>query len=267
MRRVPACFLILLLLVVVIPCKGNASELSVLCARGDILAVRQALAEGADPDETDVQGYTPLMYTVRAGIRSPLSMHFKIIELLIEAGADINASVDVVPSSDDSPVRTLAPLHWTLLKGENFEEMTLLLLEKGADPNLPGVLGRPLHIAAGSGTIHSNPIDLLLKWGADADLPDLWGIGPLVNAVAASNPSPQAVERLLDAGVDINETFDIGEHKRISVLMLASMNSAPVVVRLLLERGAQKSALSAQGLSAYDYALLADMPENAELLK
>ena len=38
-------------------------------------------------------------------------------------------------------------------------------------------------------------------------------------------------------------------------------------IDLLLERGAQKSMLSAQGLSAYDYALLADKPENAELLK
>jgi ankyrin repeat protein len=209
---------------------------------------------------------TPLMSAVLAGVSAPLSMHFKIVDLLVRAGADVNASVDISPLEKDNPVRTMTSLHWSVAKGAKFLDMTLLLLEEGANPNAPGAWGRPLHIAAGSKNVHSDSIALLLKWGADVDETNQWGNTPLVEAVTAEAPSREKIELLLDAGADINATFDWAEDHGLSVLMAAAMNGTPDIVQLLLDRGARKNVTSDKGLSPRDYALRAERLENADLL-
>ncbi|MDR1650135.1 MAG: ankyrin repeat domain-containing protein [Synergistaceae bacterium] len=248
-----------------------SSELAVLCAWGDVAAVRELLFHGANPDERDEWGYTPLMRTVRAGVTVPLSMHFRIVELLIDAGADVNACVEVLPAPSwqgrENPEKTMAPLHWAVEKGENFWEMTLLLLEKGADPNLSGALGPPLHIAAMSRKAGATLVSLLLEWGADARLTDQWGFDPLVSAVVSSNPDAGKIRLLLDANADPNATFDWEEFRGISVLIAAAVNGTPDIIQLLLDKGALKPFKSDEGLTAYDYALAAGREKNAELLK
>jgi ankyrin repeat protein len=253
-----------------------SSELAVLCALGDIAAVRELLFRGADPDERDERGYTPLMQTVRAGVTVPLSMHFRILELLIGAGANVNACAEVfsapVPApaarhGGENPEKAMAPLHWAVEKGENFLEMSLLLLEKGADPNLSGALGRPLHIAAISKRAGADIVALLLRWGADARLTDQWGFDPLASAVVSSNPDAGKIRLLLDAGADPNATFDWGGLRGINILIAAALNGTPDIVQLLLDNGALKFFESDEGLTAYDYAIAAGCEENAELLK
>jgi ankyrin repeat protein len=267
-----------------------SSDLAALCARGDAAAVRDLLARGADPDERDAQGVTPLMWTVRAGITKPLSMHLQIVELLTRAGADVNAATadaaaDIQPAAAlnavtavfldpppgeegrENPVKTMAPLHWAVEKGAGFLGMTLLLLEKGADPNLPGALGRPLHIAARSERAGAEDVALLLRWGADARLTDHWRLDPLAGAVIAPNPDAGKVRLLLAAGADPNAALDWGEFKGINILIAAAINGTPEIIRLLLDNGALKYLKSDAGLTAYQYAIEAGREENAEWLK
>jgi ankyrin repeat protein len=253
-----------------------SSGLAALCARGDVAAVRDLLSRGADPDERDGQGYTPLMRTVRAGLTIPLSMHLRIVELLTGAGADVNAAaaVSLDPPQErgrgrgrESPEGTMAPLHWAVEKGANFLGMTLLLLEKGADPNLPGALGRPLHIAARSERAGADTLALLLRWGADARLTDQWRLDPLAGAVVSPNPDTGKIRLLLAAGTDPNATLDWGEFKGINVLIAAAINGTPEIIQLLLDNGALKYLKSDSGLTAYQYAIEAGREENAEWLK
>ena len=221
------------------------------------------MEEGADPDEEDEEGYTPLLRAVFAGTSRPLSMHFNVINLLIDAGANVNASVDVLPPEDDNPVRTMSALHRTVLNGASFLELTLLLLEKGADPNFAGAWGSPLHVAVISNKAGLDEVKLLLDWGAEADILSQWGVSPLIEAVTVPNPSFEKIAILLEAGADVNALFDWGEHHGLNVLMAAAMNGTRDIVELLLNNGAFKYSQSYDGLSAYDYAVRADRMDNA----
>jgi ankyrin repeat protein len=242
------------------------AELSRFCALGDVAAVRRVLRNGANPNRIDEAGGTPLFYAVRAGLESPLSAHVRVVDLLIGAGANVDAGF-YPPFPDDSPDNVLSPLHLALTRGENFAEMILLLLERGADPNLPGALGRPLHIAARTAELRPEQLALLLERGANVHLPDQRGVGPLVEAVTCSFSSVEKVSLLLDAGADANEVFDVGDRRGVTVLMAAAANGSPELVRLLLDRGARRFERSDEGLTALDYALSENRPENAELLK
>jgi ankyrin repeat protein len=151
--------------------------------------------------------------------------------------------------------------------GAAFLELTLLLLENGADPNLIGAWGSPLHVAAASDKAGPDEVKLLLDWGADAKAVNQWGIEPLVEAVTASNPSLGKIALLLEAGADVNALFDWNGHHSLSVLMAAAMNGTGDIVELLLDNGAMKYSESSDGLSAYDYALKAERMDNVFLLR
>ena len=264
LTRVRLAVILFLVAALGVPSVAYSSGLSVLCARGDFLAVRELLEEGANPNEIDDEGHTPLTRTVLAGVEAPLSTHLKIISLLFQAGADLDLGVYL--TAEDA-VGTMSALHWTVYRGTRFMDMTLLLLEKGADPNLPGALGRPLHIAAGSSGVSAAHVRLLLSRGADVNATNQWGVTPLVEAVTAANPSPEKISVLLEAGADVNVVFDWGEHRGLDVLMAAAMNGSPDVVLLLLGHGAYRFSRCWEGLTAYDYALLAGRADNASLLR
>jgi hypothetical protein len=58
-------------------------SLIALVKRSDVIAVRERLAEGAQLEETDSQGWTPLFHAAHRG-------DFPMVQLLIGAGADVN---------------------------------------------------------------------------------------------------------------------------------------------------------------------------------
>ena len=246
---------------------AGASELAMASARGEVLTVRRLLREGAYPNEIDEDGYTPLLRAVFAGISKPLSMHSGVVRLLIEAGADVNASVNILPPEYGNSIRTVGALHRTVLGGTAFLELTSLLLKNGANPNLAGVWGKPLHVAAASDKAGSYEIRLLLQWGADAQALNQWGLDPLVEAVTAPNPSLEKIALLLKAGSNVNAIFDWNGHYDLSVLMAAAMNGTSDIVELLLYNGALKHSFSYDGLSAFDYAVNAGRMDNAFLLR
>jgi hypothetical protein len=61
------------------------SQLSIIAnvKRGDVIAVRNSLVEGADLEETDSQGWTPLFHAAHRG-------DLPMVQLLIGAGVDVN---------------------------------------------------------------------------------------------------------------------------------------------------------------------------------
>ena len=97
---------------------------------GNIEAVKQHIAAGADVNAKDENGVTPLHWTETE----------EIAELLIAKGADVNAKDDWSGST---------PLHPTATFG--YKEITELLIAKGADVNA----------RTGSG---ETPLDLAIKY-------------------------------------------------------------------------------------------------------
>ena len=97
----------------------KASDISIRDAAydGNIETVKQAIAAGADVNEKDNIGLTPLHSAAREG-------HKEIIELLIAAGAEVNAK---------DKIDGYIPLH--LAADEGHKEVVELLIAEGADVN------------------------------------------------------------------------------------------------------------------------------------
>ena len=70
------------------PPSAKASDISIHDAayEGNIEAVKQHIADGADVNAENQHGWTPLLFASANG-------HKEIVELLIGAGADVNAKV------------------------------------------------------------------------------------------------------------------------------------------------------------------------------
>ena len=71
------------------PPSAKAPDISIRKAveAGNIEAVKQAIADGADVDSKNVEGRTPLCRAVQYGKKD-------VIKLLIEEGADVNARMN-----------------------------------------------------------------------------------------------------------------------------------------------------------------------------
>ena len=114
-------------------------------AQGNIEAVKQHLADGADVNAKNVSGRTPLHCAADA-------RHKEIAELLIAAGADVNAK----KFSGGTPLRYAATF--------GHKEIAELLLAEGADVNAKDVdVTTPLDLA----NLFNQPetADLLRKHG------------------------------------------------------------------------------------------------------
>ena len=149
--------------VVLVGCGEGSRHLNLYEAAesGDIEAVKQHLAAGADVNAIDRRGWTPLhqadVRKKRSGGWTPLHYaayggHKEIAELLIDNNADVSAK---------DQHRT-TPLHYVVAGGH--KKAAELLIGKGADVNTKDAAGMtPLDFA----NIYNHPetADLLRKHG------------------------------------------------------------------------------------------------------
>ena len=119
-----------------------------------------------------------------------------IYDALNKAGATI------VNTRDYSSRETA--LHIVVKRGGSDDaQLALLLLQRGADANLPDVEGNtPLMAAIISGNVEIVP--LLLKAKSNVNLSNKSGETPLI--IAVKNRNPQLARLLLDAGADPDRT-------------------------------------------------------------
>ena len=218
------------------------------------------LKEGADPNVTDSEEWTPLHYVALQ------NQTIEVASMLIKAGANVNASDD-----DDDDDGGTTPIHLAVESAPSLEFISFLLKE-GADPigkdkgvatlcsaaynPNPDVIRyflkmgidvnakendsyrrAPLHCAAGG---NSNPevVAMLLEAGADVHTRDGDNATPLHRA-ASWNSNPEVVAMLLEAGADVNARDD---DKKTPLHGAASWNSNPEVVAILLKAGADVHA-------------------------
>jgi ankyrin repeat protein len=97
------------------------------CTAGDVKAVQDALAGGADANARDENGMTPLMYAARGdrpNTSNPVvTDNPDVVQLLLEKGADVNATTD----------SGFVALFWAARYGH--EKVAKVLIDKGADVN------------------------------------------------------------------------------------------------------------------------------------
>ena len=126
---------------------------------GNIEAVKQHLADGADVNARVNDGWTPMHFAIDYGRK-------EVAELLIAEGADVNAKDDADGSL----------LHFATDSG--YKEVAELLITKGADVNAKRVNGwTPLHCTTNIGL--KETAELLISKGADLNSKNADGETPL----------------------------------------------------------------------------------------
>ncbi|MGB4069784.1 MAG: ankyrin repeat domain-containing protein [Nitrospira sp.] len=173
----------------------NASDLRKFAAKGELDVVKLLLEKGAAVNQTDQNGWSPLLLAAKNG-------HREVVELLVAKGA---AAVQTDPKGS-SPL-VLAAMH-------GHREVVELLVAKGAAVNQTSWKGRsPLYFAAEMG--HRDVVEALLAKGAAVNQTDQFGWSPLV--VAAKNGHRDVVEILRKNGAVEGEFTDeprLGQEER-----------------------------------------------------
>jgi len=273
-------------------------------AKGDIGAVRIALANGADLESKDERGATPLM--VAAG-------HFDIqmVKVLLDKGANVSARDNYEETALTETARSFNPELLRILLNGNpdlkeknaalFEaseagpvvlHMTeapepsgrnehapdpeeqpwvtnvRLLLDSGAELEARDQEGEtPLIRAASFG--QTDIFRLLLQRGANISVRDQRGMTPLIAAacacaVATMNSTYDIMKILIEKGANVN----VRDHDGRTALMLAASSpDDPASLELLLSKGADPMAKDTQGDTALTFARKGYRPEKAVLLK
>ena len=256
-------------------------ELADAVAIGDLREADTLLSRGADPDQADAGGQTPLVYAVSSG-------RFDLVERLLKTTAN-----------PDRPGQGgVTPLMMAVRMSR--EDLIVLLLSSGADPNLindvcfnPEAVEEPLSafsLAVNRGEFgiarrlfrmgadplrlrlrgdtRPNPLNLPLLdipldariWGDLADIRDAadspdWMAGideddPWRLHRAARDNDWMTARKALDDGAPVDAADDRG----VTPLMCASWHGNASMVSLFLQRGADAARRDRKGRTALCYA-------------
>ena len=179
--------------------------------------IKSIIQSEEDINDADALGYSPLYFA--AGFSEDPS----VIKALVDAGADIGASVEGV-----------TPLHSAAGNGK--PQVVKALLDAGADLGARASDGwTPLHFAA---SYNADPqgVKTLLNSGADIGVRTEGGLTPL--HLAAGSYNYMVVKALLDAGAALGARTDEGW----TPLHVAATTSYTEVIKVLLDAGADISA-------------------------
>lgn len=209
--------------------RAGTTALIAAARNGQVETIKLLLAAGADPNLSMNDGRSPLHYAA-------VKCHIKVFVQLIEKGARI----------DGQSVRGSTPLH---LASMRCPDVTRLLLEYGADPNVENVAGdTPLTLAVEC--FNAKNIKLLVDAGAIVDHKSSMDGGTALH-LASTSISLSCVIALLEAGADIEAKTKDSE---MTPLMLAVDNANLELVKFLVEAGAKIAATDALGRTALQIA-------------
>lgn len=245
---------------------SGETPLHIALRRDDPAMVGTLLELGADPAARDNEGNTAdPVGCERWGTRIFFALaSADIVAGCLAAGADVRAVA--------GGFRAAEPL---LLAAANARDSAVIpvLLKAGADvdasDNRRGLTA--LHHAARSGT--AGVMRVLLEAGAD---PNAWAMGYNVDwgwgwtplhLAARSNPDPDVVSALIEAGADLHARSGESYFSGNTPLHYAGENANPAVAAALLEAGADVNALSRTGRTPlHEAAARASDPAVIELL-
>lgn len=178
--------------------------LLVASQQGNEELAKAALKKGANPNEAclirDQRTY-PL-------IEAALKGHPRIVEVLLNAGADVN----IKKRNGESPIADASCY--------DHYEVAKILLEHGADPNVVAYQGlTPL-----TQVENVQMVELLLQYGADPNIPDSDGDLPILYRIG--NRDKASVIALIKAGTDLDHANKMGRSARSRAQMLVGDISA-----------------------------------------
>lgn len=223
--------------------------LHIACANGHAEAARILAEEaGADLDARDENNFTPLY-------EASLWGNYMSVKVLVTHGSDTSLGTSVEQDSSG----------WTPLivsSEEGYVRCLRILLEAGADANLPGPHGTPLHYAVSEG--HIDLCDLLLEHGADPNHPKL--DPPIITQIFSNVTDADLRFKLLKLLHQNGAHLDEIDASGMSALLHAALLGDVPCVKYLLDHGADAKLADAKGRTAFDSAVERDYVEVVRLL-
>lgn len=230
------------------------NQLNNLAEKGKTARLLRLVAKGADINQLDAAGDTPLLSALSA---LPFA-HRETADALIAAGANVNcrrrdARFDYTPL--------------TLAAKKGFSSTVQLLLNAGAEINATSAYGTTALINAAIGN-HTDIVQMLLEAGASVPHRDIDGRGALCYAYL--NENEDMVKLLIAAGATLNlaEAAECGQTEQVRHMLKngADVNEgAPIVgsalnehrdiVRALITAGANVNAQDIAGNTALHHAV------------
>lgn len=252
----------------VLPGHGRLTPLHWAAGHGRADAVEVLLRYGAPVNEPGrVYLWTPLLFAAEAG-------DAKAVALLLQHGADV-APLDAEKRS---------ALHWAVLrhrekysnsdagdeKSDDDDEVAIvrMLLKAGADTGVADCHGEtPLHAAVDNGAVRSAAVILehmhsgeTAKAAAAAVVGARNYKGMTALHMAAATASAPSARLLLQYGADVDAVDD---QDWTPLHHVAVRGDAVDVVKLLLEKGADRSKINQYGLTPWELAVR--MPHGQKL--
>jgi ankyrin repeat protein len=228
---------------------SNISEnIFEMCRAGDVNHLRSAISQNPEIVNTvdDSWSSSPLMMAAQAG-------HLELVELLIEAGANVNAQNDCNSTA--------------LMFASRCGHISVVrtLLAAGANVNVQHITGKtPLAYALheySHSEGYNEIIEELIRAYPTVDTVDAkYGSSPLMFVCEARNVS--AAKLLLELGANVNARNNFES----TALMFAAKSDALQLVNLLLHAGADVNAMNCRHESALYYAAIVDAHDTVQAL-
>ncbi|XP_063905701.1 uncharacterized protein LOC135124516 [Zophobas morio] len=172
-------------------------------------------------DTSDSSGVTPFLSACHNG-------QVKILEVLLAAGADVNATT----SNGYNAVYLCA-------RSSN-EDVLKFLVDSGVDINARNQFGKTaLHLTCESNSYKG--AEILIRHGADVDFGDDYGYTPLY--LSCRHKDKEIVELLLEKGANVN----LANHHGDVPLFMAAWSGQMDVMNMFMERGADIDAVNKKG--------------------
>jgi ankyrin repeat protein len=198
--------------------KEQTMNLIDAASRGDLAAVEQIIAQGADLHARDSRGQTAL-------IAAAYGNHLAVAERLIKAGADVNEQDQTQQSA------------YLIATSEGYLELLKLTLAAGADVHrTDSYNGTGLIRAADRG--HVEIIRELLKTDIAIDHVNRLGWTALLEAIILGDGGPrhtEVVRLLVEAGADVN----IADSAGVTPLGHAQQHGYDEIAEILRRAGAK----------------------------
>ena len=227
------------------------TPLHIAADKGDETIIQQLLAQNADPSLKDAPGNTSLHLAVRlkqetrpeivkAVARytnpSPASYHVvstQTVKAIIEHGADVNAMNN----------RGQTPLWFACCDGQ--KDLVMLLLDRGADPNIHDKNEDSCLHAAIHGHCSMETVQAIIDHGAQVNAVNKDGATPLL--FACSTAQANAVNLLLNTKADPNIAYADGD---TSLHAAIAADCTKETIHELIDHGSDNNAVNQRGRTA-----------------